>query len=167
MGDPNHKVHPCLGPIDEPPYYAVEVVPGDIGTCGGLVTNEHAQVIDQQDTPIEGLYATGNITATVMGRHYLGPGASIANSMVFGYLAARHATRASSVVTDGDGVSRALPRRRHDLFLGCASCIDDESDAVVVEIERARRLIDAVPRAHAHVAIDLDFEAHGPIVRRT
>ena len=36
LGDPNHKVHPCLGPIDEPPYYAVQVVPGDIGTCGGL-----------------------------------------------------------------------------------------------------------------------------------
>jgi 3-oxosteroid 1-dehydrogenase len=93
LGDPNHKVHPCLGPIDEPPYYAVEVVPGDIGTCGGVVTNEHAQVLDQQGNPIAGLYATGNITATVMGRHYLGPGASIANTMVFGYLAARHAMR--------------------------------------------------------------------------
>jgi 3-oxosteroid 1-dehydrogenase len=93
LGDPNHKVHPCLGPIDEPPYYAVQVVPGDIGTCGGLVTNEHAQVVDQDDRPIEGLYATGNGTATVMGRHYLGPGASIANTMVFGYVAARHATR--------------------------------------------------------------------------
>jgi 3-oxosteroid 1-dehydrogenase len=93
LGDPHHGVHPCLGPIDEPPYYAVEVVPGDIGTCGGLITNEHAQVIDQDGHPIEGLYATGNGTATVMGRHYLGPGASIANTMVFGYVAARHATR--------------------------------------------------------------------------
>jgi len=93
LGDPNHRVHPCLGPIDEPPYYAVQVVPGDIGTCGGLVTNEHAQVIGNDDQPIEGLYATGNGTATVMGRHYLGPGASIANTMVFGYVAARHATR--------------------------------------------------------------------------
>jgi 3-oxosteroid 1-dehydrogenase len=93
LGDPNHKVHPCLGPIDEPPYYAVQVVPGDIGTCGGVVTNEHAQVVDQDDRPIEGLYATGNGTATVMGRHYLGPGASIASTMVFGYVAARHATR--------------------------------------------------------------------------
>jgi 3-oxosteroid 1-dehydrogenase len=96
LGDPNHKVHPCLGPIDEPPYYAAEVVPGDIGTCGGLVTDEHARVLDQDDQPIEGLYATGNITATVMGRHYLGPGASIANSMVFGYLAAQHATSADA-----------------------------------------------------------------------
>ena len=40
LGDPNHKVHPCLGPIDEAPYYAVQVVPGDIGTCGGLLTND-------------------------------------------------------------------------------------------------------------------------------
>ena len=94
LGDPNHKVHPCLGPIDEAPYYAVQVVPGDIGTCGGLLTDEHAQVLDQNGRPIHGLYATGNGTATVMGRHYLGPGASIANTMVFGYVAARHATRA-------------------------------------------------------------------------
>ena len=93
LGDPNPRVHSCLGPIDEPPYYGVQVVPGDIGTCGGLVTDQHAQVVDQDDQPIEGLYATGNGTATVMGRHYLGPGASIANTMVFGYVAARHATR--------------------------------------------------------------------------
>ena len=73
-------------------------VPAELGTCGGLVTNEHAQVVDADDEPIAGLYATGNITATVMGRHYLGPGASIANSMVFGYVAARHALRFSSQV---------------------------------------------------------------------
>jgi 3-oxosteroid 1-dehydrogenase len=93
LGDPHRKVpNPAVGPIDEGPYYACEVLPGDIGTCGGLVTDEHARVLDQDDRPIEGLYATGNSTATVMGRHYLGPGASIANTMVFGYLAARHAT---------------------------------------------------------------------------
>ncbi len=91
LGDPNRKVHPCLGPIDEAPYYACEVLPGDIGTCGGLLTDEHARVLGPGDRPMEGLYATGNSTATVMGRHYLGPGASIANTMVFGYLAARHA----------------------------------------------------------------------------
>jgi 3-oxosteroid 1-dehydrogenase len=92
LGDPNRRIpNPCVGPIDEPPYYACEVLPGDIGTCGGLVTDEHARVLDRDDRPIPGLYATGNSTATVMGRHYLGPGASIANTMVFGYLAARHA----------------------------------------------------------------------------
>jgi 3-oxosteroid 1-dehydrogenase len=95
LGDPNRRVHPCLGPIDEAPYYACQVVPGDIGTCGGLLTDEHARVLTEGGEPIGGLYATGNITATVMGRHYLGPGASIANSMVFGYVAARHATAAA------------------------------------------------------------------------
>lgn len=106
LGDPNRKVHPCLGPIDEGPYYACEVLPGDIGTCGGLVTDEHGRVLGQRDQPIEGLYATGNSTATVMGRHYLGPGASIANTMVFGYLAARHAaaqSQAKSEKGDLDG----------------------------------------------------------------
>ena len=63
----------------------------DVGTCGGVITNEHAQVLDERDLVIEGLYATGNTTATVMGRTYPGAGASIASSMVFGYVAARHA----------------------------------------------------------------------------
>jgi 3-oxosteroid 1-dehydrogenase len=91
LGDPHRGVHPCLGPIDEAPFYAVQMLPSDIGTCGGLLTDEHGRVLGADDVPIEGLYAAGNSTATVMGRHYLGPGASIANSMVFGYLAARHA----------------------------------------------------------------------------
>ena len=99
LGDPNRKVHPCLGPIDEAPFYACQVVPGDIGTCGGLLTDEHAQVVDQDGRVIDGLYATGNGTATVMGRHYLGPGASIANTMVFGYVAARHAARSKAATS--------------------------------------------------------------------
>ena len=44
LGDPNRRVHPCLGPIDEAPFYACEVLPGDIGTCGGVLTDEHARV---------------------------------------------------------------------------------------------------------------------------
>jgi 3-oxosteroid 1-dehydrogenase len=91
LGDPGHKPNASLGPIDRAPYYATEIYPGDVGTCGGLITNEHAQVLDETDTPIPGLYATGNVTATVMGRTYPGAGASIANTMVFGYVAAHHA----------------------------------------------------------------------------
>jgi 3-oxosteroid 1-dehydrogenase len=91
-GDPGYKLNPALGPLDRPPFYATQFLPADIGTCGGLVTNEHAQVTDELGRPIPGLYAAGNTTATVMGRRYLGPGASIADSMVFGYLAALHAT---------------------------------------------------------------------------
>ncbi|HVY09970.1 MAG TPA: FAD-binding protein [Mycobacteriales bacterium] len=97
LGDPHRKVkNPCVEPIDEAPFYACDVVPGDVGTCGGLLTDEHARVIGADDKPIPGLYATGNATATVMGRHYLGPGGSIANSMIFGYIAAKHATSEAS-----------------------------------------------------------------------
>ena len=62
-----------------------------MGTIGGVVTDQHARVLDESDTPIPGLYATGNMAATVMGRTYPGAGASISNTMTFGYIAARHA----------------------------------------------------------------------------
>ena len=91
LGDPGYKPNASVGPLDTAPYYATRVFPADVGTCGGVITNEHAQVLDERDQVIEGLYATGNITATVMGRNYLGAGGSIANTMIFGYVAARHA----------------------------------------------------------------------------
>jgi 3-oxosteroid 1-dehydrogenase len=91
LGDPGYRPNAAIGPLDKAPYYATQVYPGDVGTCGGVITNEHAQVLDEHDRVIDGLYATGNITATVMGRTYPGAGASIANTMVFGYVAARHA----------------------------------------------------------------------------
>ncbi|MFY9918169.1 MAG: FAD-binding protein, partial [Mycobacterium sp.] len=93
LGDPGYKPNAALGPIDRAPFYAVQVFPADVGTCGGVITNEHAQVLNERDEVIDGLYATGNITATVMGRNYLGAGGSIANTMIFGYVAARHAAR--------------------------------------------------------------------------
>lgn len=91
LGDPGYKPNPAVGPLDRAPFYATEIYPADVGTCGGLMTNEFGEVLGQDDVPISGLYATGNITATVMGRTYPGAGASIANSMVFGFVAARHA----------------------------------------------------------------------------
>lgn len=91
LGDPGYRPNRAIGPLDRAPYYATRVLPADVGTCGGVITNEHAQVLDERDRVIGGLYATGNTTATVMGRTYPGAGASISNSMVFGYVAARHA----------------------------------------------------------------------------
>lgn len=91
LGDPGYRPNAAVGPLDTAPYYATRVLPADVGTCGGVITNERAQVLDERDRVIEGLYATGNTTATVMGRTYPGAGASIASSMVFGYVAARHA----------------------------------------------------------------------------
>jgi 3-oxosteroid 1-dehydrogenase len=90
-GDPRVGPNPCLGPIDAPPYYGLALYPGDIGTNGGLLTDEHARVLRDVGDPIPGLYATGNCTASVMGHTYPGAGATIAPSAVFGYIAARHA----------------------------------------------------------------------------
>jgi 3-oxosteroid 1-dehydrogenase len=67
------------------------VVPGDCGTFGGVVTDQHARVLREDGSEIAGLYATGVSTASVMGGSYPGPGASVAASFVWGYVAAKHA----------------------------------------------------------------------------
>jgi 3-oxosteroid 1-dehydrogenase len=95
-GDPTYKPNPCLGAIERPPFYAVALYPGDVGTFGGLMTDEHARVLRADGSPIEGLYATGNSTASVMADKYPGAGASIAASFIFGYRAARHASGANT-----------------------------------------------------------------------
>jgi 3-oxosteroid 1-dehydrogenase len=92
-GDPAHKPNPSLGTLEKAPFYAVAIYPGDVGTCGGLLTDEHARVLRGDGTLIAGLYATGNTTATVMGRRYLGAGASIGASLIFAYIAARDMAR--------------------------------------------------------------------------
>jgi 3-oxosteroid 1-dehydrogenase len=90
-GDPTVAPNPNLGPIEKPPFYAVRMYPGDVGTAGGVVTDEHACVLRADGSVIEGLYATGNCTASVVGRCYPGAGASIGASFTFGFIAAHHA----------------------------------------------------------------------------
>ncbi|MET4047902.1 MULTISPECIES: 3-oxosteroid 1-dehydrogenase [unclassified Rhodococcus (in: high G+C Gram-positive bacteria)] len=86
-GDKTNKPNPSLGVIDKPPYYAVKMVPGDLGTKGGLVTDADARVLREDGSVIDGLYAIGNASAPVMGHTYAGPGATIGPAMTFGYLA--------------------------------------------------------------------------------
>lgn len=57
LGDPAGKHNEAVGPISTGPYYATEIFPGDVGTSGRIVCNEHAQVLDRNDAPIPGLYA--------------------------------------------------------------------------------------------------------------
>jgi 3-oxosteroid 1-dehydrogenase len=87
-GDPRLP-NPNLAALDRPPFYAVKVVPGDLGTKGGLVTDARARVLRPDGTVIGGLYAAGNASAAVMGRSYAGAGATIGPAMTFGYLAVR------------------------------------------------------------------------------
>lgn len=89
--DPTVGPNPSLGPIDTPPFYSVKVFPGDLGTKGGVVTDEHAQVLREDGSVIEGLYAAGNTAASVMGNTYPGGGATLGPAMTFAYLAAKHA----------------------------------------------------------------------------
>jgi 3-oxosteroid 1-dehydrogenase len=96
-GDPTIKPNPNLGPIEEGPFYAVRMYPGDVGTAGGLVTDEYARVLRDDGSQIPGLYATGNCTASVVGRCYPGAGSSIGASFVFGYIAALHASGAPKI----------------------------------------------------------------------
>ena len=89
-GDPTAKPNPCLAPIERPPYYAVELFPGDLGTKGGLVTDKHARVLRADGSAIDGLFSTGNNSASVMGNTYAGPGGTIGPAIAFGYLAAMY-----------------------------------------------------------------------------
>jgi 3-oxosteroid 1-dehydrogenase len=87
-GDPRQRPNPNLAPLRQAPFYAVQIVPGDLGTKGGLRTDERARVLRGDGTPIAGLYAAGNASAAVMGHSYAGAGATIGPAMTFGYIAA-------------------------------------------------------------------------------
>lgn len=89
-GDKSVKPNPCLAAIKEPPFYAFQARPGDIGTKGGIDVDAHARAINKRGKPIEGLYATGNCSSSVMGHSYPGAGATLGPAMTFGYVAAKH-----------------------------------------------------------------------------
>lgn len=86
--DPRVRPNPSLGPVEKPPFYAVQVVPGDLGTKAGLRTDTSGRVLSGDGTTIPGLYAAGNVTSSMMGRSYPGAGGTLAPAMTFGFLAA-------------------------------------------------------------------------------
>jgi 3-oxosteroid 1-dehydrogenase len=91
--DPSVVPNPNLAPLSEPPYYAMEVVPGDLGTSGGLKTTLNGEVLDGKGSAIGGLYAAGNTMASVFEGVYPGAGGTIGPAMVSGYLAAFEALK--------------------------------------------------------------------------
>ena len=93
-GDRHHLPNPCLGRIEQPPFYAVPIEPGLCGTKGGLAVNENAQVLDRDGREIAGLYACGDVAATVMGFGYAGAGASLGPAATSAMLAAEAIARA-------------------------------------------------------------------------
>ncbi len=89
FADPVQFPNECLAPIDLPPYYAFKIVPGDLGTKGGMRTDARARVLRADGSVIPGLYAAGNASGAVMGHSYAGAGATLGPAMTFGYIAGR------------------------------------------------------------------------------
>lgn len=89
-GDPRVKPNPNLGAIEKGPYFATKIYPGDLGTKGGILTDEYGRALREDLTVIDGLYAAGNSSASVMGDRYPGPGSTIGPAMTFGYVSGRH-----------------------------------------------------------------------------
>lgn len=91
LGDPAHRPNPCIGEIIRPPFYAVEIRPGDIGASAGLACDAAARVLGRDGAAIEALYACGNDMESIMAGRYPGPGITLGPAMTFGYIAARSA----------------------------------------------------------------------------
>ncbi|NUX98879.1 FAD-dependent oxidoreductase [Paraburkholderia youngii] len=96
QGDALHGPNPCVEPLKTGPFYAIKLVPGDLGSFMGIKTNEHGQVLASQGSPIPGLYAAGNDAASIMGGEYNGAGITLGPGLTFGYVAANHIADASA-----------------------------------------------------------------------
>ena len=108
-GDVNVQPNPNLGPIDTGPFYAMKLWPGDIGTKGGLLTDRDARVLRADGSVIEGLYAVGNTSASVMGPSYPGAGSTLGPAMTFAFRAVAHM------------LGQPIPLERTDLLAAAAA----------------------------------------------
>lgn len=91
-GDPRHGPNPVLGTLEQGPYYAIEVLPGVLGTKGGARTDASARVLDVWGKPIRGLYAAGNCAASMTGPGYFGAGGTLGPALTFGFVAGQSVT---------------------------------------------------------------------------
>ena len=107
-GDIHVHPNPNLAPIDQGPFYAMQLWPGDIGTKGGLLTDEDARVLDTQGQPIEGLYCVGNNAASVMGPSYPGAGSTLGPAMTFALRAVAHLRGQSMSLQRTDLLDKAV-----------------------------------------------------------
>jgi succinate dehydrogenase/fumarate reductase flavoprotein subunit len=92
QGDALHGPNPCIAPLTQPPFYAIKLVIGDLGTYAGIRTDAQARALDADGRPIAGLYAAGNDMASIMGGNYPGAGITLGPALTFGYIAGRHIT---------------------------------------------------------------------------
>ena len=96
LGDALHQPSPALGALEQAPYFAIQVYPGDVSTFGGLVTDVHARVLRADGSAIPGLYATGTSSASVMGPVEAAGGGSLGPTFTWAWVAAQHALTTGS-----------------------------------------------------------------------
>jgi succinate dehydrogenase/fumarate reductase flavoprotein subunit len=86
IGDPSAP-HPTLAPLDEAPFYALEVHLGCMGTKGGPRTDDRGRVLSSRRRAVAGLYAAGNAAASPFGTATAAGGATLGPALVFGFRA--------------------------------------------------------------------------------
>jgi 3-oxosteroid 1-dehydrogenase len=95
-----------LGPLDTPPYFAVPITIGALGTNGGVRTDSLGRALDPDGEVIRGLYAVGNVMAAPTGSVYAGAGGTLGPALTFGCIAGRHAAqKANSLVPEPERAS--------------------------------------------------------------
>jgi len=94
-GDPSHKPNPCLAEIKTGPFCAMAVWPAELGTSTGLESDEIGRVLNQKGDPLTGIHVCGNDMSSIMQGTYPGPGTTLGPALVFGYLAAKHASESN------------------------------------------------------------------------
>ena len=114
--------NPCLRALLEGPFYAAKLYPGDFGSKGGFVVDENAQVLNERNEPIEGLYAAGNAAANPLGNTYPGAGGTLGPGLTFGYIAGEAILKGNLQIKNNKAPShkdlKAPSHKNDQVFLG-------------------------------------------------
>jgi succinate dehydrogenase/fumarate reductase flavoprotein subunit len=89
-GDPKVRPNPCLAPIEQPPFYAIRILPGDFSTLGGLRTDASARVLATDEQPLAGLYAVGSDASSIFAGMSAAGGGTLGPALTFGFIAGEH-----------------------------------------------------------------------------
>lgn len=99
-GDVDNQPNPCVAPLGGGPYYAIRMLPGDIGTMLGVAVNARSQALDRHGKPIHGLYAVGTVAVALAAGTYPGAGSNLGPAITSGYVAAQVIMREEPTVPD-------------------------------------------------------------------
>ncbi len=85
-----------MTPVDQAPFFGIRTCAWHLTTLDGCRINTEMQVIREDGTPIEGLYATGDCTGGFFANNYpnLFTGLACGRTMTFGRLAAKKVAKA-------------------------------------------------------------------------